>query len=902
MKTLTLFTVCVLLFVGNATSQTNLFPTSGSAGIGTIDPNPSSLLDMVSTSKGILIPRMTKVQRDAIVSPATGLLIYQTNVNPGFFYFNGSSWTAISTQDATKQLDNLTTTAVNVTLQPGTDNSKDLGSGALSWKNLYVDGIGYLGTAKLGNFVGTPEAGMIRWTGTEFQGYNGAAWISLSGGGAGANTALSNLTTTSINQNLLPDTDGTRFLGSISKGWGELHVDGKAYLEQTILGNFVGGEVAGSIRFGLSGFEGYDGSVWKSFTEIGDLEIDSSLYAVSDLSNLAYTAVNVNLNPNFSNSRDIGQSDKTWNDIYFDGTIYAQNKSLLRRTNNGAIFIGETYNTNPLLTNNIFIGDSSGYAVNNKGANILIGASAGVEANSTGSIQIGSSSGRNNTGDGTICIGGSAGSQNTFDNNMFIGNFAGYKNTSGASNTFVGYRAGTENITGEFNTFLGNNAGANLTGNNNTALGMSAGHYAGGSDNTFIGYAAGNLSTAGGNTFVGSHSGSNNTTGFENTFLGTGTGQSTATGWGNTFVGFEAGNMGDGYANTCVGSSAGKTGGAFSGGKYNVYVGTDAGTANNDAYNVVIGSLAGNSYTGMDNCILIGYNTDVTGVNFSNSIAIGANATITSNNVIRLGNTSIARIGIGKNPSASNVMEFQSTTAKLTSGGVWTDASDRKLKQQFKTLDKNEVLEKINALEVTEWNYKADDPSIRHIGPMAQDFYALFNVGDDSTIAAMDKAGVALIGIQALSANQNEQNNKIESLEVELQNHQLQTQQLSDENAQLRARLEQLEQYLFNSQNELPITHQQSVVLSDNNQPKLWQNEPNPSTGATNIRYYIPEGVQQASIIFYNANGVMLQNVPIVEGNGQLAVDAKQISAGAYTYALVINNSVVATKQMIITK
>ena len=69
-----LLALCVLLTTTAIFAQTNLFPTTGSAGIGTTDPNPSALLDMVSTSKGILVPRMTKVQRDAIASPATGFI------------------------------------------------------------------------------------------------------------------------------------------------------------------------------------------------------------------------------------------------------------------------------------------------------------------------------------------------------------------------------------------------------------------------------------------------------------------------------------------------------------------------------------------------------------------------------------------------------------------------------------------------------------------------------------------------------------------------------------------------------------------------------------------------------------------------------------------------------------
>lgn len=61
-------------------------------GIGTTTPNPSAALDIESTTSGILIPRMTMAQRDAITTPADGLLIYQTDNTIGFYYFNGTSW------------------------------------------------------------------------------------------------------------------------------------------------------------------------------------------------------------------------------------------------------------------------------------------------------------------------------------------------------------------------------------------------------------------------------------------------------------------------------------------------------------------------------------------------------------------------------------------------------------------------------------------------------------------------------------------------------------------------------------------------------------------------------------------------------------------------------------------
>ncbi len=67
--------------------------TAGSVGVGVTSPNSSAALDVDSTAKGFLAPRMTSVQRNAVASPATGLLVYQTTSPSGFYYYNGSSWT-----------------------------------------------------------------------------------------------------------------------------------------------------------------------------------------------------------------------------------------------------------------------------------------------------------------------------------------------------------------------------------------------------------------------------------------------------------------------------------------------------------------------------------------------------------------------------------------------------------------------------------------------------------------------------------------------------------------------------------------------------------------------------------------------------------------------------------------
>ena len=84
----------LMLCIANAMLFNFAFSQNGvsiNATVGTPADN-SAMLDVVSTSKGMLIPRMTEAQKLAIVSPATGLLIYQTNNTSGFWYFNGVVW------------------------------------------------------------------------------------------------------------------------------------------------------------------------------------------------------------------------------------------------------------------------------------------------------------------------------------------------------------------------------------------------------------------------------------------------------------------------------------------------------------------------------------------------------------------------------------------------------------------------------------------------------------------------------------------------------------------------------------------------------------------------------------------------------------------------------------------
>ena len=85
--------------------------------------------------------------------------------------------------------------------------------------------------------------------------------------------------------------------------------------------------------------------------------------------------------------------------------------------------------------------------------------------------------------------------------------------------------------------------------------------------------------------------------------------------------------------------------------------------------------------------------------------------------------------------------------------GALTQNSDQNSKQDIVAVDSQQVLNKLKQLNISQWAYKNSD-EIRHIGPMAQDFYETFEVGASPVgISSIDTAGVALASIQALATN-----------------------------------------------------------------------------------------------------------------------------------------------------
>ena len=110
-----------------------------------------------------------------------------------------------------------------------------------------------------------------------------------------------------------------------------------------------------------------------------------------------------------------------------------------------------------------------------------------------------------------------------------------------------------------------------------------------------------------------------------------------------------------------------------------------------------------------------------------------------------------------------------STGGCLSNAGNWVDFSDRNAKENFKAVDGQEVLSRLAQMPVTQWNYKVEGDGIQHIGPVAQDFYAIFGLGqDDRHIAPLDANGVALAAIQGLYQMLQEKDAEIRQLKADM--------------------------------------------------------------------------------------------------------------------------------------
>jgi len=410
-------------FFSTAFSQNVGINTDGSPA------NNSSMLDVKSTSKGMLVPRMTTAQRNAIVSPANGLLVYDTDVN-SFWFYNGTNWT----------------------------NVAGGGGNGTGWTLT-----GNTGTNPSTNFIGTTDNqpvlfkvnnqafGKMDTNGSIFWGKNagsantGFSNIAIGTGALFSNTQRSNLV--AIGDSALYNNGSDISNGGF--GQGNIAIGSKS-----MFSNITGG------RNTAIGYQSLMNSM-ESFnnTAVGHKSLFSN---ATGSYNTAMGVSTLQANITGSNNTAIG-----YESMYF--------------TTTGNFNTALGYNTlfdNTTGTNNVAVGSSS-LAQNTSGNNncglgvaTLVDNTTGYENTGIGSLCLN----RNTTGYGNTSSGYRAMATNIFGSrNTSFGTNTMLSNTSGHLNTVIGYQAMNVNTTGDQNVSVGSFALTNnTTGSNNTVIGYNA--------------------------------------------------------------------------------------------------------------------------------------------------------------------------------------------------------------------------------------------------------------------------------------------------------------------------------------------------------------------------------------------------------------------------------------------
>ena len=354
----------------------------------------------------------------------------------------------------------------------------------------------------------------------------------------------------------------------------------------------------------------------------------------------------------------------------------------------------------------------------------------------------------------------SVGNSNGGSGNFFVGP-SGNADTFGSDNAANGYEALYSNTSGSDNTAIGSQAlYLNTSGHDNTANGMVAALYnESGSYNTADGSHALCLNTSGSyNIALGYQAGYNIFSGSYNIDIGN-PGLATDTniirignGQTQTFVAgtlVPAGSVGIGTANPAAPLHV--LGGSS-------YV-TELVDNNNTSgtWEVLKNGSTGGRYWNL-------VSTGSGNGEGPGKLIIGNGASLGFMAVEAIVISSDGNVGIG-NSSPGQLLTVGSGGA-YCNGTTWVNGSDRASKEGFTAIDPAEVLKKVAALPISEWQYKAA-PDQAHIGPMAQDFHAAFglNGADDKHISTVDEGGVALAAIQGL-------NEKLETENADLK-HQL---------------------------------------------------------------------------------------------------------------------------------
>lgn len=474
------------------------------------------------------------------------------------------------------------------------------------------------------------------------------------------------------------------------------------------------------VKFSFSGAEAYtfpvvDGSADQVLTTDGLGSLSWETIASSPIS------VN-NVSTLYSDSINAGQGDLTnGNNVFLgnsagSGAINAYQSNFLGYAGIGA--------TNVSFSN--FFGTQAGLNATDASHSNFFGNRAGEVATSSSSANsnfFGQSAGLNATNaPNSNFFGTSAGNDAAnASNSNFFGNGAGSSSSGASFSNFLGFSAGSSSASASFSNFFGYQAGASATSaTNSNFFGTNAGYDAdNASQANFIGEGAGSGSTFAANSnFIGANSGSNAVSASFSNFIGSSAGLGATNGRNSTFIGRSAGETDQATIGSINSNNS-------------IFIGNYAGNKGGDI------NLNNSTSNPTDGCnvitctsILIGDDTSTGG--FSNSIAIGYQATNTATNQFALSDDISKWKFQGESytlptdfPGTSDFVLVSSTTGTME----WKDkdliTSDENLKSNIIDLDDN-ILSLVSDIRTVTYTLNDDLNQKTRVGFVAQDIEQYF--------------------------------------------------------------------------------------------------------------------------------------------------------------------------------
>jgi trimeric autotransporter adhesin len=738
------FTLIVLLFFAG-TSQMQ----AQSVGIGTTTPNTSSVLELSSPNKGLLIPRVA-LTSTTTAAPVTafvaGMVLYNTatagDVSPGYYVCDGAKWVRLEVSGNNWGLNG------NAGTNPATN---------------------FIGTTDNADLVfkrNNVQAGLLNLSlsNTSF------GLFALNPAGTGSNnTALGSLALSDNETGYSNTAIGVTALVQNNSGWGNIAIGTRSLFKN--ISGFGNVAVGNSSQF-ENETGGYNTSIGTESLRNNRADNNTALGGNTLLNNITgYSNVAVGINALISNTNR--------------SNLVAVGDSALYSNGLGVTFGFQALNNTAIGSKSLF-SNGIGYQNTATGYQALYSNQDGFRNTANGNEALFS----NTSGNHNTAYGHRALNKNSSGNyNIGIGVEAGYYNTTGSNNTSIGSFALGNNIDGNENIAIGNNAlVTNVSGYSNVAIGSKA-LYSNTNRNNLVAigdsalYNNGNDASlpvhATRNTAIGSKALYTNTIGYENAAFGYNALHKNTVGKQNTAIGYSAGYQSIGNGNVFIGANAGEN----ELGSNKLYIHNNNGDANNaliyGEFNN--GKLQVNGNLGIGRLPSIFYPFEIRALGPNNEIMKlynNANAekwhlNLLSNGSLNFVETNVAdnrlvlgvdgQIGVGKVPdfnndsrfvikqlgtrnglgieaagstnhwdywvsSSSNLILYYNGVNKGTYSsidGAYIMASDRRLKKDIVAYEP--VLNKLNKLQAFNYHYLDNtntDPLSS--GFMAQDVQKLF--------------------------------------------------------------------------------------------------------------------------------------------------------------------------------